>query len=121
MTMAERIHALVEASTPELAPRTWYCMPAYARDGKVICFFQSAAKFNTRYATFGLQHEAHLDDGGMWPVSFAIKELTLADEERMKRGDRPNNDTTVDPRRRGTDRRAREEGRWLKMISGAAK
>jgi uncharacterized protein YdhG (YjbR/CyaY superfamily) len=81
--MAERIHAIVKANAPELAPKTWYGMPAYAKDGKVICFFQSAAKFDTRYATFGFQHDAHLDDGGMWPTSFAIKELTVVDEEQI--------------------------------------
>ena len=81
--LAERIHAIVKTSAPELLPKTWYGMPAYAKDGKVICFFQSAAKFNTRYATFGFQHDAHLDDGGMWPTSFAIKELTPAGEEQI--------------------------------------
>ncbi len=68
---------------PALAPKTWYGMPAYARDGKVVCFFQSATKFKTRYATFGFQHEAHLDEGAMWPVAFAIKELTAAEEARI--------------------------------------
>ncbi len=82
-SMAERIHAIIAANAPELAPKTWYGMPAYARDGKVICFFQSAAKFDTRYATFGFQHDANLDDGGMWPASFAIKELTPAGEEQI--------------------------------------
>lgn len=81
--IAERIHAIVKASAPELVPKTWYGMPAYAKDGKVVCFFQSAAKFNTRYATLGFQHDAHLDDGGMWPTSFAIKELTPAGEEQI--------------------------------------
>jgi len=81
--MAERIHAIVKASAPELVPKTWYGMPAYAKDGKVICFFQSAATFNTRYATFGFQHDAHLDDGGMWPTSFAIKELTPTGEAQI--------------------------------------
>lgn len=80
-SMAEHIHAIIAANAPELAPKTWYGMPAYARDGKVICFFQGAAKFDTRYATFGFQHDANLDDGGMWPASFAIKELTPAGEE----------------------------------------
>jgi uncharacterized protein YdhG (YjbR/CyaY superfamily) len=82
-TMAERLHALITATAPELAPKTWYGMPAYARDGKLVCFFKAAAKFNTRYATFGFEEEAHLDDGAMWPTSFALKELTPADEARI--------------------------------------
>jgi len=82
-TMAERIHAIVKASAPELAPKTWYGMPAYARDGKVICFFQSASKFNTRYATLGFQHDAKLDEGAMWPVSFALVDLADAEEARI--------------------------------------
>jgi uncharacterized protein YdhG (YjbR/CyaY superfamily) len=81
--MAERIHAIVTASAPELAPKTWYGMPAYARDGKIVCFFQSADKFKARYATLGFNDEANLDDGAMWPTSFALKELTAADEERI--------------------------------------
>jgi len=81
--MAERLHAIIKASAPALSPRTWYGMPAYAKDGKVVCFFQSAAKFKTRYATFGFQHEANLDEGGMWPVAFALKELTAAEEARI--------------------------------------
>jgi hypothetical protein len=81
--LGERLHAIVMASAPALTPRLWYGMPAYARDGKVVCFFQSAEKFKTRYATFGFQHEARLDDGGMWPVAFALKELTAADEARI--------------------------------------
>ena len=81
--MAERIHALVKASAPELAPRTWYGMPAYAKGGKVVCFFQSAGKFKERYATFGFSAAANLDDGAMWPTSFALKELTAAEEERL--------------------------------------
>jgi uncharacterized protein YdhG (YjbR/CyaY superfamily) len=81
--MAERIHAIVKASAPDLSPKTWYGMPAYARDGKVICFFQSAAKFNARYATFGFNDTAMLDDGAMWPTSFALKELTAADEAKL--------------------------------------
>jgi uncharacterized protein YdhG (YjbR/CyaY superfamily) len=81
--MAERLHALVKASAPALAPKTWYGMPAYALDGKVVCFFKAAAKFNSRYATFGFEEEAHLDDGAMWPTSFALKELTPADEARI--------------------------------------
>jgi uncharacterized protein YdhG (YjbR/CyaY superfamily) len=78
--MAERIHAIVKASAPDLSPKTWYGMPAYARDGKVVCFFQSAEKFKARYATFGFNDAANLDDGAMWPTSFAIKELTDAAE-----------------------------------------
>jgi uncharacterized protein YdhG (YjbR/CyaY superfamily) len=74
--MAERIHAIVKASAPALSPRTWYGMPAYAQDGKVVCFFQSAQKFKTRYATFGFSDKANLDDGAMWPVAFALTELT---------------------------------------------
>lgn len=74
--MAARIHEIVKASAPELMPKTWYGMPAYARDGKVVCFFQSAAKFEARYATFGFNDTAHLDDGAIWPTSFALKELT---------------------------------------------
>jgi len=81
--MAERIHAIVKATAPDLSPRTWYGMPAYAKGGKVICFFQSAAKFNARYATFGFNDAAKLDDGAMWPTAFALKELTPADEERI--------------------------------------
>jgi hypothetical protein len=79
-TLGERLHAIVKASAPALAPRLWYGMPAYAKDGKVVCFFQSARKFKTRYATFGFMHEAHLDDGAMWPTAFALKELTAAEE-----------------------------------------
>ena len=78
--IAERLHVLIKTCAPTLSPRLWYGMPAYAKDGKVICFFQSAAKFKTRYATFGFQHEANLDEGNMWPVAFALKKLT-ADEE----------------------------------------
>src|SRR3954452_9164172 len=82
--MAERLHEIVKASAPDLAPRTWYGMPAYARDGKVVCFFQSAQKFNSRYATFGFSDKANLDDGAMWPTAFALKELTAAEEARVK-------------------------------------
>ena len=82
-TMAERLHAIVKASAPALAPKTWYGMPAYAKDGKVVCFFQSAQKFKTRYATFGFSDEANLDEGAMWPVAFALKELTAAEEARI--------------------------------------
>ena len=81
--MAERIHALITASAPELAPKTWYGMPAYARDGKIVCFFKAASKFNSRYATLGFEEEANLDDGAMWPTSYALKELTAADGARI--------------------------------------
>ena len=81
--MAERIHAIVKASAPDLAPRTWYGMPAYAKDGKVVCFFQSAQKFKARYATFGFNDKANLDDGTMWPTAFALTELTADDEARI--------------------------------------
>jgi uncharacterized protein YdhG (YjbR/CyaY superfamily) len=81
--MAERIHALVKAAAPDLSPRTWYGMPAYARDGKVVCFFKSAGKFKERYATFGFNAAANLDDGAMWATSFALKELTAADEAKL--------------------------------------
>jgi uncharacterized protein YdhG (YjbR/CyaY superfamily) len=81
--MAERIHALITASAPVLAPKTWYGMPAYARDGKVVCFFTAASKFNTRYATFGFNDTANLDEGAMWATSFALKELTDAEEARI--------------------------------------
>ncbi|MBA2755857.1 MAG: DUF1801 domain-containing protein [Chloroflexi bacterium] len=82
-TMAERLHALIKASAPALSPRTWYGMPAYARDGKVVCFFQSAQKFKSRYATLGFSDEAHLDEGTMWPTAYALTELTAADEARI--------------------------------------
>jgi uncharacterized protein YdhG (YjbR/CyaY superfamily) len=81
--MAERIHAIVKASAPALEPKTWYGMPAYARDGKVVVFFQSAEKFKSRYATIGFSDEANLDEGAMWPTSFALKELKPADEKRI--------------------------------------
>src|SRR5205809_5620295 len=81
--MAERLHAIIKASAPALSPKTWYGMPAYAKDGKVVCFFQSAHKFNSRYATFGFSDEANLDEGHLWPVSFALKELTAAEEARI--------------------------------------
>ena len=81
--LAMRLHALIKASAPALAPKTWYGMPAYARDGKVVCFFQSAQKFKSRYATFGFSDEASLDEGAMWPTSFALKELTAAEEARI--------------------------------------
>ena len=78
--MAERLHAVIKASAPALSPRTWYGMPAYAMDGKVVCFFQSAQKFKTRYATFGFSDTANLDEGAMWPTAFALKTLTAAEE-----------------------------------------
>ncbi len=81
--MAERIHTVVMASAPDLAPKTWYGMPAYARDGKIICFFQPAAKFKSRYATFGFNEDAKLDEGTMWATSWALTELTEADEKRI--------------------------------------
>jgi uncharacterized protein YdhG (YjbR/CyaY superfamily) len=81
--MAERVHELVKASAPALSPKTWYGMPAYAKDGKVVCFFQSAQKFKTRYATFGFSDTANLDDGHMWPTTFALKELTATEEARI--------------------------------------
>jgi uncharacterized protein YdhG (YjbR/CyaY superfamily) len=81
--IAERIHAIVKASAPALSPKTWYGMPAYARDDKVVCFFQSADKFKSRYATFGFNDTAKLDDGAMWPTSFALKKLTAADEAKI--------------------------------------
>ncbi len=81
--MAKRLHAIVEATAPALWPKTWYGMPAYAMDGKVVCFFKSAEKFNSRYATFGFEEAANLDEGAMWPTSFALKELTAADEKKI--------------------------------------
>jgi uncharacterized protein YdhG (YjbR/CyaY superfamily) len=82
--MAERLHAIIKANAPALSPKTWYGMPAYAnKDGKVVCFFQSAHKFNSRYATFGFNDVANLDEGAMWPTSFALKELTAAEEARI--------------------------------------
>jgi hypothetical protein len=81
--MGKRLHAIIKASAPALSPRLWYGMPAYAKDGKVVCFFQSAQKFNTRYATFGFSAAANLDEGAMWPVAFALKELTAAEEARI--------------------------------------
>ena len=81
--MAERIHKVVRASAPALAPKLWYGMPAYAKDGKVLCFFQDARKFRTRYATFGFNDVAHLDEGGLWPVAFAVKELNGAVEAKI--------------------------------------
>jgi uncharacterized protein YdhG (YjbR/CyaY superfamily) len=81
--MAERIHAVVKASAPDLSPRTWYGMPAYAKDGKIVCFFQAADKFKARYATFGFNDDAKLDEGAMWPTSWALTMLTAADEARI--------------------------------------
>lgn len=81
--MAERLHALIKASAPALSPRTWYGMPAYARDGKVVCFFTPASKFKERYASFGFNATANLDEGNMWPTSFALKELTAAEEAKI--------------------------------------
>jgi uncharacterized protein YdhG (YjbR/CyaY superfamily) len=81
--MAKRFHAIVEASAPDLWPRTWYGMPAYTKDGKVVCFFKSAGKFKSRYATFGFEEAANLDDGAMWPTSFALKELAPAEEKKI--------------------------------------
>jgi hypothetical protein len=82
--MAERLHALITASAPTLSPRTWYGMPAYAKDGKVVCFFQSAQKFKTRYATLGFSDKANLDGGAMWPTSYALKGLTAAEEKKIR-------------------------------------
>jgi uncharacterized protein YdhG (YjbR/CyaY superfamily) len=81
--LAERLHALVQAAAPDLWPKTWYGMPAYAKDGKVVCFFKPASKFNSRYATFGFEEAANLDAGAMWPTSFALTKLTAADEARL--------------------------------------
>jgi uncharacterized protein YdhG (YjbR/CyaY superfamily) len=81
--MAKRLHAIVTAAAPDLWPKTWYGMPAYARDGKVVCFFQAAEKFNARYATFGFNDAANLDQGTMWPTTFALKELSAADEKKL--------------------------------------
>jgi uncharacterized protein YdhG (YjbR/CyaY superfamily) len=81
--MAERVHAIIKASAPALSARTWYGMPAYAKDGKVVCFFQSARKFKTRYATLGFSDKANLDEGAMWPTAFALRALTAAEEARI--------------------------------------
>ena len=81
--LAQRLHAVIKASAPSLSPKTWYGMPAYARDGKVVCFFQPAQKFKTRYATFGFNDPAKLDEGAMWPVAFALKALTASEEARI--------------------------------------
>ncbi len=82
-TMAERLHALIKTSAPALSPKTWYGMPAYAKDGKIVCFFQSAQKFNSRYATLGFNDEANLDEGAMWPTAFALTELTATEEAKI--------------------------------------
>ncbi len=82
-TMAERLHAIIKASAPVLSPKTWYGMPAYAKDGKVVCYFTAASKFNERYATFGFNDSANLDEGAMWPTSFALKALTAAEEAKI--------------------------------------
>jgi uncharacterized protein YdhG (YjbR/CyaY superfamily) len=81
--LGERLHAIIKASAPALSPKTWYGMPAYAKDGKVVCYFTAASKFNSRYATFGFNDTANLDEGTMWPTSFALTELTAADEARI--------------------------------------
>ena len=81
--MAKRIHAIVKAAAPNLSPKTWYGMPAYAQEGKIVCFFQSAQKFKSRYATFGFTDQANLDEGAMWPTAFALKKLTAAEEARI--------------------------------------
>jgi uncharacterized protein YdhG (YjbR/CyaY superfamily) len=81
--LGERLHAIIKASAPSLSPKTWYGMPAYAQDGKIVCFFQPAQKFNTRYATLGFSDKANLDDGTMWPTTYALTELTAADEARV--------------------------------------
>jgi uncharacterized protein YdhG (YjbR/CyaY superfamily) len=81
--LGERLHAIIKISAPTLTPRLWYGMPAFAKDGKIVCFFQSAQKFKTRYATFGFMHEANLDEGAMWPTAFALKDLTAAEDARI--------------------------------------
>lgn len=81
--LGERLHAIIKAAAPNLTPRLWYGMPAYAKEGKIVCFFQSAEKFKTRYATLGFMHEAKLDDGAMWPTAFALRDLTAVEEARI--------------------------------------
>ena len=81
--IGERLHAIIKANAPALSPKLWYGMPAYAKDGKIVCFFQSAQRFKTRYATLGFMHEANLDEGAMWPTAFALKELTAAEEAKI--------------------------------------
>ena len=83
-TLAERLHAIIKASAPDLSPKTWYGMPAYAKEGKVVCFFQSAGKFKARYATLGFNDSANLDQGAMWPTAFALKELTATEEAKIR-------------------------------------
>lgn len=83
-SMAERLHAIIKTAAPELAPRTWYGMPAYTKGGTIVCFFKGAAKFKSRYATLGFEEAANLDDGAIWPTSYALKELTAAEEERIR-------------------------------------
>jgi uncharacterized protein YdhG (YjbR/CyaY superfamily) len=83
--LAERLHAIIKASAPDLSPKTWYGMPAYAKEGKVVCFFQSAGKFKARYATFGFNDTANLDQGAMWPTAFALKELTATEEAKISK------------------------------------
>jgi uncharacterized protein YdhG (YjbR/CyaY superfamily) len=83
LAMAEQLHTIIKANAPDLSPKTWYGMPAYAKDGKVVCFFQSAQKFNSRYATFSFSDAANLDEGAMWPTSFALKELTATEEAKI--------------------------------------
>ena len=84
-TLAERLHAIIKASAPDLSPKTWYGMPAYAKEGKVVCFFQSAGKFKARYSTLGFNDSANLDQGAMWPTAFALKELTAAEEAKISK------------------------------------
>jgi hypothetical protein len=81
--IGERLHAIIKANASALSPRLWYGMPAYAKDGKIVCFFQTTQRFKTRYATFGFMHEANLDEGAMWPVAFALKELTAVEEAKI--------------------------------------
>jgi uncharacterized protein YdhG (YjbR/CyaY superfamily) len=81
--LAKRLHAIIKANAPDLSPKTWYGMPAYAKDGKVVCFFQSAQKFSSRYATFGFSDQANLDEGAMWPIAFALKEMTATEEAKI--------------------------------------
>ena len=95
--MAERIHALVKASAPALSPKTWYGMPAYAKGGKIVCFFQSADKFKARYATLGFNEDAHLDEGTMWPTAWALTTLTAADEARNRRTREEGGELTAEP------------------------
>ena len=97
--LAERIHALVKANAPDLSPKLWYGMPSYARDGKVVCFFQAAEKFDSRYATFGFNDDARLDEGTMWPTAFALKDLTPADEARIAELPEEGRELSTDPAR----------------------